>query len=76
MNNDRPDPAWLESQLVGARWKTASSGGTTCIEVAFLPCGIVALRDSKNPTKPAHIFNDAEYESFVAGILRGELRRP
>jgi hypothetical protein len=40
------------------------------------PCGIVALRDSKNPNKPAHIFNDAEYDTFVEGIMHGELRRP
>ncbi|WP_157876813.1 DUF397 domain-containing protein [Streptomyces graminilatus] len=36
--------------------------------------GIVALRDSKNTDKAPHLFTDAEYDTFVGGILRGELR--
>ncbi|MFJ5071530.1 DUF397 domain-containing protein [Kitasatospora sp. NPDC088556] len=56
--------------------QSASSGGTTCVEVAFIDRGIVALRDSKNPHKPPHLFDDAEYDAFTAGIMRGELRRP
>ncbi|MGH3709991.1 MAG: DUF397 domain-containing protein [Pseudonocardiaceae bacterium] len=76
MNPNDLDPAWLQNQLTGTQWHTASSGGQSCVEVAFLARGIVALRDSKNPDKPAHIFDDAEYDTFIAGIMRGELRRP
>lgn len=76
MSKNDLDPTWLQSQLTGAQWHTASSGGQTCVEVAFLEYGIVALRDSKNPDKPAHIFDDLEYDTFIAGIMRGELRRP
>ncbi|MGH3685697.1 MAG: DUF397 domain-containing protein [Pseudonocardiaceae bacterium] len=76
MNSNDLDPTWLQNQLTDTQWHTASSGGQTCIEVAFLAHGIVALRDSKNPDKPAHIFDDTEYDSFIAGIMRGELRRP
>ncbi|MFD8967132.1 DUF397 domain-containing protein [Streptomyces sp. NPDC059568] len=75
MNKNALDPAWIESQLAGARWQSASSGGQTCVEVAFLDQSLVALRDSKTPDKPAHLFTDAEYDAFVAGIMRGELRR-
>ncbi|WP_414169180.1 DUF397 domain-containing protein [Streptoverticillium reticulum] len=76
MNKNDLDPAWIADQLAGAQWHSASSGGQTCVEVAFLDQGIVALRDSKNPHKPAHLFDDTEYDTFVAGILNGELRRP
>lgn len=76
MNKNELDPIWLQSQLTDARWHTASSGGQSCVEVAFLARGLVALRDSKNPDKPAHIFDDVEYDTFLAGIMRGELRRP
>ena len=69
------DSMWIESQLRDADWRKSSlsSGGTNCVEVAFLDRGLVALRDSKAPDKPAHIFTDAEYEAFVGGIERGEL---
>jgi hypothetical protein len=76
MNKNDLDPAWIADQLAAAQWRSASSGGQTCVEVAFLDQGIVALRDSKNPHKPAHLFDDAEYDTFIAGIMRGELRRP
>ncbi|MBV9025516.1 MAG: DUF397 domain-containing protein [Streptomycetaceae bacterium] len=75
MNKNNLDPAWIADQLADAQWQTASSGARTCVEVAFLDRGIVALRDSKNPHKPAHLFDDAEYDAFIAGIMRGELRR-
>ncbi|KJS59703.1 DUF397 domain-containing protein [Streptomyces rubellomurinus] len=75
MNKNDLDPAWLEEQLARAEWQTASSGGTNCVEVAFLDSAIVAIRDSKNQHKPPHIFDDAEYDAFVDGIMRGKLRR-
>ncbi|MGJ6969499.1 DUF397 domain-containing protein [Streptosporangium sp. G11] len=78
MNKDTLDPDWIETQLHDARWHTSSlsSGGTNCVQIAFLDQGIVALRDSKNPGKAPHLFTDAEYDAFTAGIERGELRRP
>lgn len=77
MSKNALDPAWLEAQLRNARWLTSSrsSGGTNCVQVAFLDKGLVALRDSKSPQKPPHLFTDAEYDAFVEGIKRGELRR-
>ncbi|MGW2541301.1 DUF397 domain-containing protein [Kitasatospora sp. NPDC001574] len=76
MNKNHLDPAWITEQLAAAHWQSASSGGQTCVEVAFLDGGIVAMRDSKNKDKSAHLFDDAEYDAFTAGIMRGELRRP
>ncbi|WP_440105889.1 DUF397 domain-containing protein [Streptosporangium sp. H16] len=78
MNKNTLDPDWIETQLRDARWHTSSlsSGGTNCVQIAFLDQGIVALRDSKNPEKAPHLFTDAEYDAFTGGIERGELRRP
>ncbi|WP_030592971.1 DUF397 domain-containing protein (plasmid) [Streptomyces clavifer] len=77
MNKNELDSAWVESQLRDAQWQTSSesSGGTNCVQVAFLDQGVVALRDSKNPDKAPHLFTDSEYDAFVGGIVRGELRR-
>ncbi len=63
--------------LTGAVWKRSSrsSGGNNCVEVAFVS-GIVAIRDSKNPTGPALVFTTPEYGAFVGGVADGELRRP
>jgi hypothetical protein len=69
------DPALLTKELATATWKSASSGGQTCVEVAFLAEGLVALRDSKRPAQPPLVFSDAEYDAFTAGIMRGGLRR-
>lgn len=78
MNKSELDPAWIETRLLDAQWHTSSlsSGGTNCVQIAFLDGGIVALRDSKNQERPPHLFTDAEYDAFVGGIERGELRRP
>lgn len=76
-NKNELDSVWVEAQLRAAAWQTSSlsSGGTNCVQVAFLDNGLVALRDSKNPEKPAHLFTDSEYDMFVGGIMLGELRR-
>ncbi|MFO7252852.1 MAG: DUF397 domain-containing protein [Actinomycetes bacterium] len=77
MSKNAIGPAWLETQLRNAQWLTSSfsSGGTNCVQVAFLDHGLVALRDSKNSQNPPLLFTDAEYEAFVNGIMQGELRR-
>jgi hypothetical protein len=47
-----------------------TSGG--CVEVALLSDGRVAVRDSKDGAKPAHIFTVEEWRAFVSGVKGGE----
>ena len=57
----------------GAIFRTSSfctSGG--CVEVAVLGGGQIAVRDSKDPSRPAHIYSSAEWRDFVAGVKNGE----
>ena len=61
----------------GALWRRSSRSGTAsgdsnCVEVAFLPDGAVAVRDSKNRGGQVLIFTSAEWEAFVAGARDGE----
>lgn len=47
-----------------------ASGG--CVEVAPLPDGGVALRDSKDVSLPPHIFTPGEWDAFLRGVKAGE----
>ena len=76
-----PRPPWFQGPATPHEITTnpvphpPPRGPGPSVPAAFLAHGVVALRDSKNPDKPAHIFDDVEYDTFIAGIMRGELRR-
>jgi hypothetical protein len=61
--------------LDAAVWKKSSrsngNGGNNCVEVAFLDTD-VAVRDSKNRSGPALIFNAAAWTAFVNSAKDGE----
>ncbi|MEV5409452.1 DUF397 domain-containing protein [Thermopolyspora sp. NPDC052614] len=62
--------------LSGAVWrKSARSGnnGGNCVEVATNIPGIIAVRDSKNPTGPTLICTPAAWKSFLRAVKRGAL---
>ena len=53
-------------------WRAARyCDGGACVQVA--PAGeMIVLGDSKNPSGPILSYTRAEWETFVAGIKRGE----
>ena len=57
-------------------WRKASysnGSGGNCVEVADLPGGGRAVRDSKlGDTGPVLRFTPAEWQAFVAGVRDGE----
>ena len=56
-------------------WRKSSfSGGQggNCIEVAELPGGGRALRDSKDPEGPKLVFTVGEWAAFLDGAKNGE----
>lgn len=59
--------------LSRAAWRKSSrsNGSGACVEVAAVD-GVIAVRDSKNPTGPALVFTAAEWKAFVAGARDGE----
>lgn len=63
-----------DADLTGAQWRksTRSSAQGNCVEVARNLPGIVAVRDSKNPTGPALIFTPSEWDAFLGGANDGE----
>lgn len=52
--------------------KSSRCGGGTCVEVAQLPDGTVAVRDAKNVKQALLVFNPAEWTAFVQGVKAGE----
>jgi hypothetical protein len=63
------------SGLVDAIWLKSTRSGPTggnCVEVAFLPAGEVAMRNSRQPDGPALIFTEAEWDAFIGGARDGE----
>ncbi|MEU8425085.1 DUF397 domain-containing protein [Micromonospora sp. NPDC048835] len=56
------------ADLTEAHWRKSTrsgSNGGDCVEVAENLPGLVAVRDSKDPTGPALTFSPAAWTSFV-----------
>jgi hypothetical protein len=61
--------------LQGAIWqKSRRSGpsGGNCVEVAKLPSGEFAVRNSRYPEGPALIYTYAEISAFILGATDGD----
>lgn len=58
----------------GTRWRksSASNPSGNCVELAALPGGAVAMRNSRHPAGPALVYTRAEVAAFLAGVKNGE----
>jgi hypothetical protein len=65
-----------DDELARATWRkaTRSQANGSCIEVANLNAGRVAVRDSKDATGPAIIMTSEEWRAFTARALLSEIR--
>jgi hypothetical protein len=62
------------SALYGVSWHKSrrSNPEGSCLEVAQLPDGKVAVRNSRHPSGPALIYTPAEIRAFIQGAKEGE----
>lgn len=51
---------------------TFSGQNDNCVEIAPLPSGGRAVRDSKNPHGPHLTFTAGEWQAFMLGLRAGE----
>lgn len=67
----------MKADLTGLRWfKSSASSTNGCVEVAHLPDGGVAVRDTKDRGKAPHVFTRHEWQSFLTGAKNGEFDPP
>ena len=65
----------FETDQVSWRKSSFSGADSSCVEVAFVPGG-VALRDTKDRSLAPHLFDAAEWSTFLAGVANGEFDSP
>ncbi|MFD7441697.1 DUF397 domain-containing protein [Streptomyces sp. NPDC059909] len=60
--------------LNAVTWIKSSRSNATgnCVELAALPDGQVAVRNSRDPQGPALVYTRDEVEAFVAGARGGD----
>jgi hypothetical protein len=66
-----PEPAgvaWRKSSFSGG------NGNSGCVEVAALPDGEVAVRDTKDRTRPPHRHSTPAWREFLEAVRAGEFR--
>ena len=64
----------IPADKLPAAWRksSASNPSGSCVEVAALTDGTVAVRNSRFPAGPALIYTRAEVAAFLAGAKDGE----
>lgn len=62
----------MDPSMTAWRKSTFCNGADTCVEVALLPDGSVAVRDGKDPGSEPQVYSAAEWEAFTSGVKAGE----
>jgi Domain of unknown function (DUF397) len=62
------------TELRDITWRKSrhSNSQGTCVELAGLPGGEIAVRNSRHPDSPALIYTPAEMDAFIKGAKDGE----
>ena len=64
----RDDHQWFSSSFSGGN-------SNNCVEVAFVPHAGVAVRDTKDRSRPSRRHSAAAWQEFLAAVRAGEFGR-
>ena len=62
----------LADLIAGLEWRSATGADSVGVEMARLPDGQVAVRNSAFPEGPALIYTRAEIEALIGGAQDGD----
>jgi hypothetical protein len=67
-------PAVSAAQLRQVRWQKSrySNSQGSCVELALLPGGDIAVRNSRDPYGPALVYTKAEIRALLQGAKDGD----
>jgi hypothetical protein len=65
----------MDQPTTWTRSTRCTEGGGNCVEVAALPNGSVAVRDSKDPGAAHLVFSRAEWSAWLDGAKQGQFDR-
>ncbi len=70
----KPHNGVRASALRSVIWRKSrySNPSGNCVEMAELPAGEVAVRNSRFPDGPALVFTSAEWDAFLRGAREGD----
>ena len=62
------------THLLDVSWQKShrSNSQGNCVELAKLPDGSVAVRNSRHPTGPALVYTKAEIQALILGAKAGD----
>lgn len=62
------------ADIIGVSWQKSrrSNSQGNCVELATLPTGQVAIRNSRCPDGPALVYTQAEIAALILGVKDGD----